>query len=96
MCYSACRCLCAALIGQQLCVMAVIFIGAARSGMITICVARFGLGITGHGLISRASPALIMKPVMSDNNHLMEQRRGFCSEVHSHSTETLLFIIIQV
>lgn len=76
MCCSACLCLCATLIGQQLCVMVVIFIRAAGSGMITIWVARFGLGITGHGLISRASPALIMKPVMSDNNHLMEQRRG--------------------
>lgn len=68
-------CLCAALIEQQLSVMAVIFIRAARSGVITIWVARFVLGITGRGLISRAPPALIMKPVMSDNNHLMEQRR---------------------
>lgn len=45
---------------------------AVGSGMITIWVARFGLWITGRGLIWRASPALIMKPVMSDNNHLME------------------------
>lgn len=68
--------LCAALIEQQLCVMAVMFIGAERSGMITIWVARFGLWVTGHGLIWRASPALIMKPVMSDNNHLMKGGRG--------------------
>ncbi len=70
----ACLCLCAALIEQQLCVMAVIFIRAARSGMITIWVARFGLRITGHDRISKASPSPIMKPVMSDKNHLMEQR----------------------
>lgn len=48
----------------------------ARSAMITIWVARFGLGVTGHGLILRGPPALIMRPVMSDNNHLMEKRRG--------------------
>lgn len=74
--HPACLSLCAILIEQQLCVMAVIFIRTLRSGMITIWVARFGLRITGHGLISRASPVLIMKPVMSDNNHLMEEKKG--------------------
>jgi len=97
MCYSALHvCLCAALIEQQLCVMAVMFIRTERSGMITIWVARFGLGVTGHGLIWKASPALIMKPVMSDNNHLMKQGRGSCFLVHSHSTESLLFIPVRV
>lgn len=60
MCYSTLHvCLCAALIEQQLYVMAVMFIRAERSGMITIWVARFGLGVTRHGLIWRGSPALI-------------------------------------
>lgn len=40
----AVRCMCAALIEQQLRLMAVTFIRAARSGMIKIWVARFGLG----------------------------------------------------
>lgn len=44
--------------------------------MIVIWVARFGPGVTGHGLISSASAPLIMKPVMSDNNHLMEREGG--------------------
>lgn len=69
MCLFVC---CSPIIKQrQSCVMAVIFIRAVRSGMITIWVARFGLRVSGHGLVLRASPALIMKHVMSDNNHLI-------------------------
>lgn len=56
--------------------MAVIVIRVVRSGTITIWVTSFGLGVTGHGLVLRASPAIIMKSVMSDNNHLIEQGRG--------------------